>query len=46
MNRQDAIVERMVELLGPEETLSDLTQAMSSVELQENLEYIDRITII
>ena len=45
MNREelDTIVEQMVELLGVEETLVELTKAMSSDELQENLEYIDNM---
>lgn len=45
MNREelDNIVEQMVELLSAEEVLNDLTKAMSTDELQENLEYIDRM---
>ena len=33
----------MVEVLGTETVLEDLALAMSSDELQENLEYIDRM---
>ena len=39
----DNIVELMVELLGVEEVLSELTKAQSTKELQENLEYIDHM---
>lgn len=39
----DEIVERMVELMGMEKVLIELTQAQSSKELQENLEYIDHM---
>ena len=37
------IVEKMTEQLGAQELLDSLVMAMSSKELQENLEYIDRI---
>lgn len=34
-------IDQMVEYLGVEETLKELASAMSTDELQENLEYID-----
>ena len=37
------IVEKMTEQLGTQELLDSLVMAMSSKELQENLEYIDRM---
>ena len=37
------IVEKMTEQLGAQELLDSLVMAMSSKELQENLEYIDRM---
>lgn len=37
------LVDQMVEILGAEEMLNDFTKALSSDELQENLEYIDRM---
>ena len=37
------IVEKMIEQLGIEVLLEDLVMAMSAKELQENLEYIDRM---
>ena len=45
MNREElnSLVDQMVELLGVEETLNEFTKAMSTDELQENLEYIDRM---
>lgn len=36
-------LDEMVEVLGTETVLEDLARAMSSDELQENLEYIDRM---
>ena len=36
-------MDEMVEMLGAETVLEDLALAMSSDELQENLEYIDRM---
>lgn len=36
-------LDEMVEMLGTETVLEDLVLAMSSNELQENLEYIDRM---
>lgn len=36
-------MDEMVEMLGAETVLEDLALAMSSNELQENLEYIDRM---
>lgn len=36
-------LDEMVEVLGTETVLEDLALAMSSDELQENLEYIDRM---
>ena len=39
----DNIVEQMIEMIGIEETLDDLTKAMSTKELQENLEHIDNM---
>ena len=36
-------VDEMVELMGADAVLEELTLAMSSNELQENLEYIDRM---
>lgn len=36
-------LEQMVEMLGLEETLDSLAMAMDSKELEENLEYIDRM---
>lgn len=36
-------LDEMVEVLGAETVLEDLALAMSSDELQENLEYIDRM---
>ena len=37
------IVEKMTEQLGAQELLDSLVMSMSSKELQENLEYIDRM---
>ena len=37
------IVEKMTEQLGTQGLLDSLVMAMSSKELQENLEYIDRM---
>ena len=37
-------MDEMVELMGAETVLEELARAMSSDELQENLEYIDRMT--
>ena len=37
------IVEKMTEQLGTQELLDSLVMAMSSKELQENLEFIDRM---
>ena len=36
-------MDEMVELMGAETVLEELARAMSSDELQENLEYIDRM---
>ena len=36
-------MDEMVELMGAEAVLEELARAMSSDELQENLEYIDRM---
>ena len=36
-------LDEMVEVLGTKTVLEDLALAMSSDELQENLEYIDRM---
>lgn len=36
-------LDEMVEILGVEYVLENLTLAMSSDELQENLEYVDRL---
>ena len=36
-------MDEMVEMLGAETVLEKLARAMSSDELQENLEYIDRM---
>ena len=36
-------MDEMVEMLGAETVLEELARAMSSDELQENLEYIDRM---
>ena len=36
-------MDKMIELMGAETVLEDLALAMSSDELQENLEYIDRM---
>ena len=45
MDKQELyeIVEKMTEQLGTQELLDSLVMAMSSKELQENLEYIDRM---
>lgn len=37
------IIDQMVEYLGAEETLKELASAMSTDELQENLEYISHM---
>lgn len=39
----DEIVERMVEMMGMEKLLIELTQAQDTTELQANLEHIDRM---
>lgn len=39
----ETIVARMVELIGIEEMLAELTRAQSTDELQANLEFIDRM---
>ena len=36
-------MDEMVEMLGAETVLEELARAMSSDELQENIEYIDRM---
>lgn len=36
-------MDEMIELMGAETVLEELARAMSSDELQENLEYIDRM---
>lgn len=36
-------MDEMVELMGAETVIEELARAMSSDELQENLEYIDRM---
>ena len=36
-------MDEMVELMGAEAVLEELARAMSGDELQENLEYIDRM---
>lgn len=36
-------MDEMVELMGTDAVLEELARAMSSDELQENLEYIDRM---
>lgn len=36
-------MDEMVELMGTDAVLEELARAMSSNELQENLEYIDRM---
>ena len=36
-------MDEMIELMGAEAELEELARAMSSDELQENLEYIDRM---
>lgn len=36
-------MDEMVEMLGAEAVLEELARAMGSDELQENLEYIDRM---
>ena len=45
MDKQELyeIVEKMTEQLGSQELLDSLVMAMSSKELQENLEFIDRM---
>ena len=37
------VVEQMKEAIGTEELLDALVQALSSQELEENLQYIDRM---
>ena len=37
------ILNQMVEILGAEETLQQIAQALSSKELEENLEYVSRM---
>lgn len=36
-------LDSMVEILGAETVLEELARAMSSDELQDNLEYVDRM---
>lgn len=45
LNKNELFVkmDEMVELMGAETVLEELARAMSSDELQENLEYIDRM---
>lgn len=44
MNKKElyAKLEEMVEIVGAEYLLSELFEALSNDEIQENLEYIDR----
>ena len=37
------VIGRMVDLMGAEEVLMELTRAMSTDELEENLEFISRM---
>ena len=45
MNRNELmnIVDQLKELMGADKLLDELCQAMSSKELEENLEHIDRM---
>ena len=45
MDKNELMVkmDEMIEMLGAETVLEELARAMSSDELQENLEYIDRM---
>ena len=45
MNKNELFekMDKMVELMGANAVLEELARAMSSDELQENLEYIDRM---
>ena len=45
MNREELneIVEQIINIIGIENFVDDLIKAQSTKELQENLEYIDRM---
>lgn len=39
----ESVIGRMVDLMGAEEVLMELTRAMSTDELEDNLEFISRM---